>query len=120
MLTELQVSTSLRAWCPGCGHECPYEILTFLYADESGHLCPGCGSVLIVGQNSGARGKVREPCRLVLSGRLEGSELHEKLAGLIEDGEGLELAVDRTGETRTVRLTFPAPGADCATGGDTR
>lgn len=120
MLTKQRVSTTLEARCPGCGHEYPEASLTFLYADELGHRCPGCGSILIVGHDGGAHGKVRGTCRLMISERLEGSDLHEKLARLAEAGEELELLVDRTGETRTVRLAFSVSGTDFATGEETR
>ncbi|CAN5674821.1 hypothetical protein BH24ACT22_BH24ACT22_07160 [soil metagenome] len=120
MLTKPQVSTTLEARCPGCSHEYPGASLPFLYADELGHRCPGCGSVLIIGHDGGAHGKVREPYSLVLSGHLEGSGLHEKLAGLVGDDKELELAVDRTGEARTVRLAFSVSGTGFAPGGETR
>ena len=104
MLTEPQVSTMLGGRCPGCGHEYPWESLPFLYADELGHRCPGCGNVLLVDNTGDPHGNVREPCRLMISGRLEGSGLHEKLAELVRSAEELELLMDHTGETRTVSV----------------
>lgn len=104
MLTEPQVSTTLEGRCSGCGHEYPWESLPFLYADELGHRCPGCGSVLLVDNTGDPHGKVREPCRLMLSGRLEGSGLHGRLVELVRGRGGLRVLVDRMGETRTVRL----------------
>lgn len=109
MLTEQRVSTTLEARCAGCGHEYPGASLLFLYADESGHRCPGCGSILVVGHDGDAHGGVRGPSRLVLSERLEGSSLHEKLAGLVRSEDELELLVDRTGQTRSVRLAAAVP-----------
>jgi hypothetical protein len=104
MLTEPRTHTTLGARCPGCGGTYPGEGLPFLYADELGYRCPGCGSVLMVGDDGDPLENASSACRLVLSEGLEGSGLHEKLVELGGGGEGLELLVDRTGETRTVSL----------------
>lgn len=102
-LTESQVSTTLEVLCPGCGHEYPWAILPFLYADELGHRCPDRGSVLIV-EAGEPPGKAQGPCHLMLSEHLEGTCLHEKLAELVGGGDGVELLVDRAGETRNVSV----------------
>ena len=109
MLTEPQVSTTLEARCPGCGHQYPGASLPFVYADELGPRCPGCGSVLTGGDDRDPRGNASSARRLMLSESLEGSGLHEKLVELTGGGEGLELLVDRTGETRTVCLAPASP-----------
>lgn len=93
----------LEARCPGCGSVYSGASLPFLYADEHGPRCSGCGSVLVVG-DGGLREEAPTSYRLVLSEGLAGSGLHEKLAGLVGGWERLWLTVDRTGETRTVRL----------------
>jgi len=112
MLAEQQVSTMLEARCPGCRSTYPAAILPFLYADELGPRCPGCGHVLIVGSRDGRR-EASSPCRLVLSEGLEGSGLQGMLAELAEGGEGLRVLVDRTGWTRTVRPISSAPTKGC-------
>lgn len=106
MLTEPRTYTTLGARCPGCGGTYSGENLPFLYADELGFRCPGCGSVLMVGDNGNPRRRASSACRLMLSESLEGSGLHEKLAELAGEGEGLDVLVDRTGETRTVSLAL--------------
>ena len=113
MLTEPQVSPALEARCPGCGREHPGASLPFLYADELGPRCPDCGSVLTVGNDGDPWGRGSSSCRLVLSEGLEGSGLHEELVELTGGGEGLELLVDRTGETRTVCLAPASPSTPC-------
>lgn len=94
--------------------------MSFLYTDESGARCPGCGSVLLVGDAGDRRGKVRGPCRLMLSEQLEGSGLHGKLTELAGEGGGLRVLVDRTGETRTVRLVLPVSGRHPSAEDETR
>ncbi len=108
MLTKQRVSTTLEARCSGCGCAYPEMCLPFLYADELGARCPGCGSILIVGNDENEPGKVRNSYSLMISGRLEGSGLHGRLIELTQEREGFRVLVDRTSETRTVRLATAA------------
>jgi hypothetical protein len=115
MLTKQRVSTTLEARCSGCGCAYPEMCLPFLYADELGARCPGCGSILIVGNDENEPGKVRNSYSLMISGRLEGSGLHGRLIELTQEREGFRVLVDRTSETRTVRLATAAPAMESGT-----
>lgn len=109
MLTEPRTYTTLEARCPACGDSYAGESLLFLYADELGVRCPGCGCVLAVGDAGGQHGEVRNPCHLVLPEGLEGSRLHKKPVELFGGGEELRVVVGRSGETRTIRLEPAGP-----------
>lgn len=82
-----------------------------MYADELGARCPGCGSILIVGNDVNPRRREPGPCCLMLAEGLEGSPLHGKLAELAE-GEEVRVLVDRTSETRTVHLVSAVPAME--------